>query len=120
MKNALSILTIFLLSSLTIQLNAQTDMDNDKIYKEELRPNSNTISYHLKLMMTDYDNQVLLNPDYLTLVKQKWEARTSINQILIDDQNMTVEVKIDALLTDQEVMDILKKLNPNVTAITSQ
>lgn len=119
MKKMIQLSLMLLLMIAAVQVNAQS-MDDDKIYKEATVPNSTTNTFHLKLMLSDYAQNAQLDPTYKDKIKQKWEARLGIQQVIVDDQNMTIEAVFDNSVSDQEVMDLLHKLNPNVTQVVPE
>ena len=120
MKYFTQIILIFFIVACAVQVNAQSNMDDDKIYKEPQGSSATTNNFYLKFMLEDYQNQVQLDPNYPLKIKQKWEARNGVSEIVIDEVNMIIKAEIDKTISDHDVMDLLKMLNPNVTQIISR
>lgn len=110
---------IFIVGFLSTNLSAQSNMEDDKVYVT-LDSFEDFHTYTMNFMMPGFEDQLELDLQYVDKIKTKWEARSIVDELNVSLNNMTITANIVKGISDEEVLQVLKMLNPNIKTIVIQ
>ena len=119
MKKLLVLIVVMTTLSLS-QTFAQSNLDDDKVYVSVNTPDSDHHTYVMKFMMPDFETQLDLDPQYVDKISTKWKARSMVTGLNVNTTDMLVTAIISESTTDEEVLALLKMLNPNIQSVVPQ
>lgn len=112
------VLSLFILLMFSVSLWGQTNFEDNQFYVQENTPSEGFNTYHSNLLLKGLAKNKQDIPNYLSSIETKWEARQEVKSLKVDPTGRTITTIIHSNVSAEEVMKLLKMLNPIATSIT--